>query len=122
MSKRLQGLKESIIETFFLVKMCFTCFWFWLPVLFAAYFFIQLWMIVFIHPLTLFILPAILSIYSILQEEERLELQYGFGKKQRLPASHPLGSGPQELKGFAWNVEKALEEYERSETKKDYKE
>ena len=88
MSQRLRGFKESAVETVFLVKVCLTCFWFWLPVLFAACFFIQLWMIVMIHPLTLFILPGILSIYSMLENEKRLKLQYGLEKKRRLKALH----------------------------------
>ena len=118
MSQRLRGFKESAVETVFLVKVCLTCFWFWLPVLFAACFFIQLWMIVMIHPLTLFILPGILSIYSMLENEKRLKLQYGLEKKRRLKALHPLGSGPQELKGYRWNVEKTIEEYNRSKAER----
>jgi len=100
--------------------MCFTCFWFWLPVLFAVYFFVQLWMMFFIHPLTIFVLPAILSIYSMLQEEERVKLQYGLDRTQRLAALHPLGSGPQELKGYRRDVEEVIEEYVRSEARKDF--
>ncbi len=122
MSKKLQELKESFVETWFLVEACLTSFWFWLPILYAAWFFIQLWMIFFIHPLTIFILPAILSVYSILQEEERLKLQYGVDKKKTLGALHPIGAGPQELKDFGWDIENLWKSKEEQKLKKNHEE
>ena len=121
MTKGLRNFEESCVETFSLVKMCFTCFWFWLPALYAAFFFIQLWMIVSIHPLMILIFPAILSIYSLLQEDKRAKFQYGLDKPQQLTALHPLGSGPQELRNSRWNVERAIEEYIRSESREKQK-
>ena len=108
-----QTLKESILETLLIIKACLTSFWFWLPSLFAGYMFLQLWMVFYIHPLTLAILPIILSIYLILEDERRVKAQYGLNDVKKISASDPLGSRPRDLKGFAWNIERAVEEYKR---------
>jgi hypothetical protein len=68
----------------------------------------------YIHPLTVFILPAILSVYSIILEEKRFKAKYGLAPDKRISASHPLGSGPERLEGFRWDIDKALGEYEES--------
>jgi len=68
----------------------------------------------YIHPLTVFFLPAILSVYSIILEEKRFKTKYGLAPDKRILASHPLGSGPERIEGFRWDIDKALREYEES--------
>jgi hypothetical protein len=72
---------ESLMEILFITKVCLTTFWFWLPILYAIYLFFQIWMFFFLHPLTIFILPTILLVYSILQEEKRFKARYGVHAK-----------------------------------------
>lgn len=108
-----QTLKESILETLLIIKACLTSFWFWLPTIFAGYMFLQLWMFFYIHPLTLAILPIILAIYSILEEEKRVKSQYDLDNIKKISASDPIGSHPRNLKGSDWNAEKIVEEYKR---------
>ena len=73
---RKKGIKEEIREVLLLIKVCFTTFWFWLPALFAIYLYLQIWMIFFIHPLTIFIFPIILAVYLIYEREKRIKLMY----------------------------------------------
>jgi hypothetical protein len=112
--QRLHEAKETIIELAVLAKMCLTTFWFWVPPLFAAYMYLQLWMIFFIHPLTLVILPAVLLIYSFVQENKRARAMYGLNIVKRKAAMDPLGDTPHEFGGFRWEVEKALDNYEKT--------
>lgn len=107
---RLVDLKDSLLEIILIVRCCLTTFWFWVPVLYAAYFFVQLWMFFYIHPLTIVIFPAILIVYSIFLEEKRFEAKYGLIRDKTVSSSAPLGSKPT-YKNFRWNVEQALREY-----------
>lgn len=108
-----QTFKESLLEALLIVKACLTSFWFWLPTIFAGYMFLQLWMMFYIHPLTLAILPIILSIYLALEEDRRIRAQYDLDHAKQFSASDPLGARPHDLGGFRWNVEKAVDEYRR---------
>ena len=110
--KKLIAWKESILETVLIVKTCLTTFWFWVPLLYAILFFLQIWMFFFIHPLTLLIFPAVISVYSIFLEEKRFEAKYGLVRDKRVSSSAPLGSRPT-YTNFTWNVEEALKEYEQ---------
>lgn len=115
--QKLRNLKESIGELAIMAKGCLTTFWFWVPPLFAVYMYLQLWMMFFVHPLTLAIFPTILFVYALLQEDKRIRAMYGLDNVKKKKATDPLGSAPHELKGFKWDVEKALNRYE--ETLKD---
>ena len=108
--KRLQSFKESFIEILAIVKVCLTSFWFWLPVLYCAYFYLQIWLIFYVHPLTILILPLLFSIYLILQEEKRTKAFYDLHEVKYLSASRPIGAGP-ETKTFKWQVEESIKEY-----------
>lgn len=109
----IRDFKDSLLEVLWIAKYCLTTFWFWLPILFMGYIFLQLWMMFFIHPLTAFVLPAILCVYALLQEEKRFKARYGSGKAKLLSASHGLGESAEEISGFRWEVERSVEEYER---------
>lgn len=110
--KRLQSSKESFIEILGIVKACLTSFWFWLPVLYGVYFYMQIWMIFWVHPLTILISPIAISIYAIIQEEKRAKTFYELNEIKYFSASHPLGEGPK-AKTSNCKVEKYVREYEK---------
>jgi len=115
--KRLQSSKESFIEILVIIRACLTSFWFWLPVLYCVYFWMQIWLIFWVHPLTILVLPIVLSIYAIIQEEKRAKAFYELNGIKYLSSSHPIGEGPK-AKLFNWKVEKYVKEYEKLLKKK----
>lgn len=70
---------------------------------------IQIWMFVFLHPLTLFILPTVVCIYAIIDEEKRARSQYNLSKTKTLRVSDSIGHGVRHIS--SWNVEQRVEEY-----------
>jgi len=111
--KRLGEFKESFVEVLLITAACLTSFWFWLPALFTAYMYFQLWVIFFVHPLTVFIVPVVLAIFVMVFEEERVKAQYGLDKIKLLRSSDPLGASPT-WKEVRWDVERAIREYRES--------
>jgi hypothetical protein len=89
-----------IKDALWVTKLCFTSFWFWLPVLFGVYIIMQMWLALAIHPLTLLILPACLIVYMILTEDKRIAQQYGLKK-----------NGTENMGAIRWNVDKSVDEY-----------
>ncbi|MEM2352465.1 MAG: hypothetical protein QXT26_08675 [Thermoproteota archaeon] len=118
--QKLRNLKDLIKDAASIIKICLTTFWFWVPVLFALYMILQLWIMFFIHPLALLIVPTILVIYLIIQEDRRFRAMYGLDKAKKKRASDPLFTTPGEFYGYQWDLEKALENYEKTikETRK----
>ncbi len=118
--QKLRNLKDSIKDAAGIIKICLTTFWFWVPVLFALYMILQLWIMFFIHPLALLIVPTILVIYLIIQEDKRFKAMYGLDKTKKKSSSDPLFTTPREYYGYQWDLEKALENYEKTlkETRK----
>ena len=117
----LQRTKEDLLETLLLVKICLTSFWFWLPVLYAGYIFFQYWMIVYIHPLTIFILPVALIIYLFTQEESRMKARYGIVQKKPRKFFSFTFLG-RKTEDFKWDLETTIHEYEEMVTKSQKKE
>jgi len=113
-TQKLKNIKESIKETLHIIKVCFTTIWFWIPALLALYMILQLWIMFFIHPLALLIVPTILIIYLIIQEDKRLKAMYGLETAKKKKASDPMFSGPTEISGYQWDVEKAVENYQKT--------
>jgi len=74
---RLRKLIDSILEDCIVIKTCLTTFWFWLPILYAFLVFFHLWMIFYVHPLTLFIFPGGLALYSVYLDNKRTKARYG---------------------------------------------
>jgi hypothetical protein len=109
--KQLQNLKDFIVEISMLVKACVTSVWFWVPVAYAVLFYLQLWLMFFVHPLTILIMPSILVAYLIIREEKRARAYYELNGIKYLRASHGLGEGP-EPKPFKWEIERSLRDYE----------
>jgi len=105
-----QTFKESLAEILLLTKICLTSFWFWLPVLFSMLVFTQILMIFFIHPLSIFIAPAVVSLYAIFQEKKRLKARYNLGEPKKLSLGYlPDIINPTNLK---WkDTEKTVEEF-----------
>jgi hypothetical protein len=113
MNSTLSSWKEDIIETVSLVKMCLTSFWFWLPVLYASYLFIQIWAMMAIHPLTILVGPAIIALYAISQEERGMKARYNIKEEEPKGVLRPFSLMPEKGEGFRWDVEKSLEEYRK---------
>lgn len=72
------------------VKTCLTSFWFWVPVIFAAYMWAQLAIMFYIHPLALAIVPSILIVYALIKEDRRVKAQYGLDRKQSIDTGKKL--------------------------------
>ena len=115
----LKKRKDWLLEIAWLVRGCLTSFWFWLPILFMGYVLFQLWMMIFIHPLTLLILPVIMIVYGLRNEEKRIEARYGLARARRLKWSHGLGADPEVAPEDEWKVEQLVKEYEDLLKEKD---
>ena len=111
-------MKDDFLETFVIVKTCLASFWFWLPILYGGYIVLQMWLLVAVHPLTIVILPAIISAVLIVTREKRMKAQYGIddGKPKTLS---PYSLTPRERSNTSWDVEKAVEEYKKAMKRKE---
>lgn len=109
----LGNFKDSFREVLWITKNVLTTFWFWLPILYMLYVLLQFWMVFYIHPLTLLILPVILVVYGILLEDKRIRAKYGLTKTKRLSASYVLGENPEPMRKTEWEVERTVEQYRR---------
>jgi len=114
----LRNVADSAVEILAIVKACVTTFWFWVPVLFAASFYLNLLLMFVIHPLIILVLPTVLVIIGIVSEEKRIKAQYGLDEVKVLKASHGLFEGPMSERK-TWDVEKAVKDYEESLKKKE---
>jgi len=104
---------DSFQEVLWIAKSTITTFWFWLPIIYMTYVFVQLWLMFFVHPLTLAILPIVLIIYGIHMENKRINARYGLGKVKRISGTHGLGASPEPLKKTEWKVEQAVDRYRK---------
>jgi hypothetical protein len=91
----LESLKEQIKEIVTVIVTTLSSSWFWIPVLFCAAVYTDLWLMINIHPLVGVILPAALIIYSIHLEEKRIKLRYDIKDKRYLSALHGFGQFPE---------------------------
>lgn len=108
---KVADFKNTFVEVVWIAKNTLSTFWFWFPIVYMAYVFVQLWLMFYVHPLTLAILPVTLIIYGIRLEEKRVKLRYGLGKK-RFKAVNALGTPPESVDQKQWEVEQAVEQYE----------
>ena len=109
---RFSGFLESFREVLWITKNTVSTFWFWLPIAYMMYVIFQLWLMFFVHPLTLGILPVILLIYGIRNENKRIRARYGLSNTPRKRAKDGLGATPEPASKFEWEVEQAVERYE----------
>ena len=110
---KFRDFKDSCNEVLWITKNTLNTFWFWFPIIYMAYVLLQLWMMVFISPLTLAIVPIVLIVYGVRLENQRTKRRYSLDKAKRLSASQVLGASPEPIGEFEWKVEKAVEQYER---------
>lgn len=110
MENKKQGLKEDIFDMLCLVKACLTSFWFWLPILFTIFLYSQFLIFFFIHPLLLLVVPVLISIYALHQENKRLKTRYKIEDGKVLLASDPLGTKPH-FPNSKFNLEQKVEDY-----------
>jgi hypothetical protein len=106
-----QSLWESVVEILQIVWACLGSPWFWLPVGFLIFVYAQIMVFFFVHPLTLFIVPAILSFYAVRQERKRLRSRYGLKKDKEILASDPVGLAAH-TRTSQWDATEAVEEYQ----------
>jgi len=107
----LADFKNTVVEVVWIARNTLSTFWFWLPIIYFAYILVQLWLMFFVHWLTLAILPVTLIIYGVRREEKRVKLRYGLDKK-RFKAGNAMGSPPEPVDQETWQVERAVEQYE----------
>jgi len=119
--RRFSEFKNSLSELYWILKTVLQTIWFWVPILYAVYFVIQLWMIFFIHPLTVLIVAAVLGFYGIWLEDKRTTARYAIKKTKYLAASHAFGVGPELIERSELEIEKAVEEYQSLLNKKGQK-
>lgn len=109
---KMEEIKDSVVEILWIIKTSLTTFWFWLPVLYAVYFYIQLWMIFFVHPLTILVLPALLGVYMVLEEKRREEAKYQLSSSKSLKQTGTVERVPQ-IRFSKYDFEKNLERYRK---------
>ncbi len=109
---RHSGFKKSFLEILWITKNTLGTFWFWVPIIYFAYVLLQLWMMFYVHPFTLAIVPIILIIYGIRLEDKRTRARYGLKKGKRLPKTHGVAGVPEPVEQYEWEVERAVEQYE----------
>ena len=110
---RLRGYKDSFLEVMWIMKNTLSTFWFWFPIIYMAYVFVQLWLMFYVHPITLAILPAVLIIYGVRLEDRRVKLRYGLSKTKRLSTDRGMGADPEPVSEVEWQVERSVEQYEK---------
>jgi len=114
-----QSLKESVLEVLAIAKATLTCFWFWVPILFALYIYLQLYLMC-VNPLLLFVGPSIIVAYALLWEEKRVKARYGIKDLRILRTSDPMFSGPSRILDRD-KIESLVEEYRKLLEKKGRK-
>jgi len=77
--------------------------WIWLMVGFGLYFILQIWLMLAVSPLSVLVLPAILIVYLLVNEDRRTSAQYSLKKKV--------------VDTTQWNVSKSVDEYVKTITK-----
>ena len=110
---KLEDYKSSFLEVLWITKSTLSTFWFWFPIIYFAYAIFQLWLMFFVHPLTLAILPIAIIVYGVRVEEKRVKLRYGLKKTKRLPAHRSMDSSPEPLMQTDWEIEQSVEQYEK---------
>jgi hypothetical protein len=108
---RLGGIADAFAEIVSIAKTVLSTVWFWIPVAYALYFLVQLWLIFFVHPLTVFVAASLLGFYAVYLEGKRAVTRYSLKKTMFLSAAHTFGSGPEPIAPHEWEVERTVEEY-----------
>lgn len=86
---KFKRIKEFLLDSVAILIACVTSFWFWLPVLFAAYMYLQLWLFFAVHPITIIMLPVLIAVYITWERERRLKAKYGLIKARKTEVEKP---------------------------------
>jgi hypothetical protein len=90
---RLGGIADSFAEIVSIAKTVLSTVWFWVPVAYALYFLVQLWLIFFVHPLTAFVAASLLGFYAVYLEGKRAVTRYSLKTTMFLSAADLLKKG-----------------------------
>lgn len=90
-------------DAFAITGMVLSSKWLWLMVGCGLYFILQAWLMLAISPLVLLVLPGVLIVYLIVNEDKRTATQYSLKKKV--------------IDTTQWNVSKSVDEYIKTITK-----
>jgi hypothetical protein len=110
---RLRTTVATVAELFAVTRTVLGTIWFWIPLAYALYFLVQLWLIFFVSPLTAFAAAAVLGVYAVRLEGKRTVARYALKKTKTLSLSpmHLFVEGPQPVQNQVPPVEELVEEY-----------
>jgi hypothetical protein len=110
---RLRTTVATVAELFAVTRTVVGTIWFWIPLAYALYFMVQLWLIFFVHPLTAFAAAVVLGVYAVRLEGKRTVARYALKKTKTLSLSpmHLFVEGPQPVQNPVTPVEELVEEY-----------
>jgi hypothetical protein len=110
---RLRTTVATVAELFAVTRTVLGTIWFWIPLAYALYFLVQLWLIFFVSPLTAFAAAAVLGVYAVRLEGKRTVARYALKKTKTLSLSpmHLFVEGPQPVQNPVTPVEELVEEY-----------
>jgi hypothetical protein len=91
-----QSLKDSLLDALAIIKATLTTFWFWVPVLFAVFLYVELYLMI-INPLLFLVGPVIIILYALRWEEKRAKAQYGALDVRVMHNSNPIFATPQKI-------------------------
>ena len=94
---------DFLKDAFTITGAVLTSKWLWLMVGFGVYFVLQAWLMLAVSPLALLILPTVLIVYLIINEDKRTAARYSL-KKQVVDTTK-------------WDVPKSVDEYVKTLTK-----
>ncbi|MEM2704152.1 MAG: hypothetical protein QXR45_13455 [Candidatus Bathyarchaeia archaeon] len=63
--QKIKEIIEDLIEALSIIRACISTFWFWAPVIYFLLSILHIYLMFYVHPLTIFILPIILTFYSV---------------------------------------------------------
>jgi len=115
--RKVRQIIESISDILWVVKVCLTTFWFWLPVLLYSSIFLQMWLLFYVNPLTLLIPPATLYIIAVLLEKKRLKTERAILKTKPLRLTHQLFAEPEPI--YNTHVEQKDKQLKMDEKKEE---
>jgi hypothetical protein len=94
-------IKENLLEIIWIIKTCLTTFWFWVPLLVGLTPVVEICVYVFINPLAIFVLPAVITAVALILDDRRSKARYRYGK--------PVGLGDEFIAN--WNEKQKVQEY-----------
>ena len=116
-----RGTWESIKEIWAIVKACLTCFWFWVPVLFSAFLYLELYLLI-SFPVACIVILGVFIVLALYWEDKRAKAKYGIKDVRVLLSSEPLFTTPRRVSKK--DMSELVDEYkrllrEKKETKKE---